>query len=99
MIRVTGTLTCSTPKEAEFVRRFLPDHIRLSRAEPGCLTFNVNPTSDPLVWRLDESFTDRPAFEAHQARTRASAWFAATAHLARDFKITDRPENPTPPQE
>ena len=103
MIRVTGTLTCSTPTEAGIVRTFLPDHIRLSRAEPGCLTFNVNPTSDPLIWRLDESFTDRPAFEAHQARTKASAWFAATAHLGRDFRITDAddsaPENPTPPQE
>jgi quinol monooxygenase YgiN len=88
MIHVTGTLTCATEAEADIVRRHLPTHIDLSRAEPGCLTFNVDPTEDLLVWRLDESFRDRAAFEAHQARTRASEWFAATAGLARDFKVT-----------
>ncbi len=88
MICVTGTLTCTTEAEAEIVCRHLPAHIALSRAEPGCLTFDVNPTQDPLVWQLDESFTDRAAFEAHQDRTRSSDWFAATAGLARDFKVT-----------
>ena len=89
MIRVTGTLTCTTADDAAIVQKFLPDHIRLSRAEPGCLTFNVDPTDDPLVWRLDESFTDRAAFAAHQVRTQASEWFRATAHLMRDFRVTD----------
>ena len=89
MIHVTGTLTCATAAEADIVRRHLPDHIILSRAEPGCLTFNVEPTASPLVWRLDESFADRAAFEVHQARTRASDWFAATAGLARDFTLRE----------
>lgn len=88
MIRVTGTLTCATAAEALVVRTHLPEHIRLSRAEPGCLTFNVEATADPLVWRLDESFADRAAFEAHQVRTRASDWFRATAGLQRDFRVT-----------
>jgi quinol monooxygenase YgiN len=89
MIQVTGTLTCSTAEEAELVRTYLPEHIRLSRAEPGCLTFNVEPTDDPLVWRLDESFADKVAFKAHGDRMRASAWFAATAGLARDFEVQE----------
>jgi quinol monooxygenase YgiN len=89
MIHVTGTLTCSTADEADLVRRMLPEHIRLSRAEPGCLTFNVDPTEDPLVWRLDESFADRDAFNAHGDRTRASAWFAATTGLARNFAVEE----------
>ena len=89
MITVTGTLTCATDAEAATVRSLLPTHIALSRAEPGCLTFNVDPTDNPLVWRLDESFTDRRAFEAHQARTRASEWFAASAGLTRDFQVTE----------
>jgi quinol monooxygenase YgiN len=88
MITVTGTLTCANAEEADLVRTYLPEHIRLSREEPGCLSFNVYPTDDPLVWRLDESFTDRAAFEAHQTRTRASAWYKATAHLKRDFRTT-----------
>jgi quinol monooxygenase YgiN len=91
MIRVTGTLTCANAAEVDIVRRHLPTHITLSRAEPGCLTFNVDPTEDPLVWRLDESFTDRAAFDAHQVRTRASDWFRATAHLARDFHVQEFP--------
>ncbi len=89
MITVTGTLTCATAEEAGIVRALLPDHIRLSRREPGCLSFDVTATDDPLVWRLHETFTDRAALEAHQARTRASAWFRATAHLARDFRLHD----------
>lgn len=89
MIRVTGTLTCATTAEAVIVRARLPEHIRLSRAEPGCLSFTVEPTANPLVWRLEESFTDRAAFEAHQARTRASDWFSATAGLHRDFRVTE----------
>jgi quinol monooxygenase YgiN len=91
MIHVTGTFTCATAADALIVRAHLPDHIRLSRAEPGCLSFNVDATSDPLVWRLDETFADRTAFEAHQARTRASNWFHATAHLVRDFRIEEIP--------
>lgn len=62
MIDVTGTLTCATEAEAALVRALLPDHIRLTRAEPGCLTFNITATADPLIWQLDESFTDRAAF-------------------------------------
>lgn len=88
-LRITGTLTCATEAEAELVRQFLPEHIRLSRAEPDCLTFNVEPTENPLVWRLDESFVSREAFEAHQTRTRASDWFRATSGLTRDFQISE----------
>ena len=89
MIRVTGSLICATAEEAAVVRRLLPAHIRLSRAEPGCLTFSVDATENPLVWRLDESFVDRAALEAHQVRTRASDLFKATATLGRDFKTSE----------
>jgi quinol monooxygenase YgiN len=88
MITVTGTIACTNAIEAEIVRSHLPEHIRLSRDEPGCISFSVLPTSDPLVWRLDESFTDMAAYEAHRSRTRASAWYKATAHLQRDFKVS-----------
>jgi quinol monooxygenase YgiN len=89
MIYVTGTLTCATMDEAELVRAHLPEHIGLSRAEPGCLTFNVDPTDDPLVWRLDESFTDKAAFTAHGDRMRSSAWFTVTSGLARNFEVRE----------
>lgn len=89
MIHVTGRLICKTEADVEVVRAMLPEHIRLSRAEPGCVSFDVQPSTDPLIWLLDESFADRAAFQAHQTRTRASDWFRATAHLGRDFQITE----------
>lgn len=70
------------------VRSHLPDHIRLTLAEPGCLSFNVAQTGDPLVWTVDERFTDWVAFEAHQVRTRASVWWEVTATIARDYSIS-----------
>lgn len=89
MIRLRGQLICMNGAEAQAVRSHLPDHLRLTRAEPGCLTFDVTPTDDPLVFEVLESFRDRPAFDAHQARTRDSAWFAATRTILRDFRIEE----------
>lgn len=88
MIRLIGKLICKDEQEAACLRAHLPDHIRLSRAEIGCLRFDVTPSENPLVWSVEESFTDQEAFDAHQARTRASQWFAATAHIRRDYTIT-----------
>ena len=89
MIRLTGTLTCITPDDLKIVETYLPEHTRLSRAEPGCLTFNVTQTANPLVWQLDETYTDRAAFEAHQTRNRASVWWEKSQNLRRDFQITE----------
>jgi len=87
-VHLTGTLTCATLADAALIARYLPDHIAPSRAEPGCLRFAVTPTANPLVWQVAESFTRRAAFDAHQTRTRASAWFQATGHIARDFTVS-----------
>ncbi len=89
MIMLTGTLTCPTPDDLEIVETYLPDHIRLSREEPGCLTFTVTQTANPLIWQLDESYADKPAFDAHQTRNRASIWWQMSQGLVRDFKITE----------
>ena len=88
MITLTGRLICANSIEADLVAQHLPEHARLTREEPGCLSFNVLPTGDPLVWHVDEAFTNRDAFEAHQTRTRASAWHKATAHLKRDYRTS-----------
>lgn len=88
IIRLSGHLLCGDAAEAASVRAHLPEHVRLTRVEPGCLSFQINPTPDPLVWRVDETFVDRAAFEAHQARTRASDWWQATSAIKREFEIT-----------
>jgi quinol monooxygenase YgiN len=86
---LTGTLTCTTQADVDMVQAYLPDHIRLSRAEAGCLKFNVTQGENPFVWHLDEAFVDADAFAAHQTRTKATIWAEKTAHLARNFKRVD----------
>lgn len=85
-VTLRGRLICRSEAEAEIVRRFLPDHITQSRAEPGCLEFRVFQKDDPLVWLVEEHFRDQAAFKAHQTRTAASDWGRATAHLSRDYR-------------
>ena len=90
-VTLTGQLRCANEAEAARVRAALDDHIRLTRAEPGCLSFHVTPTDNPLVWDVDEAFTDPAAFEAHQARAAASAWAEQTKGIARDYSIEGMP--------
>lgn len=70
----------------------LEEHLRLTRAEPGCVSFSVEPCPD-VAGRLivAEIFRDQAAFEHHQARTRASPWFELTAGMPRDYTIGSEP--------
>lgn len=89
MIRLRGHLRCLTPDEAAAVRAHRAEHIRLTLAEPACLSFEIADTDDPLTFEVMEAFRDRAGFEAHQARTRDSAWFAATRSILRDFRVEE----------
>ncbi len=86
-VRLSGTLICANEVECALVRQYLPEHIRLSRGEVGCLSFDVVQTCEPLIWSVDELFIDRAAFDAHQARTKASEWARQTAAIRRDYRI------------
>jgi quinol monooxygenase YgiN len=90
MIRLTGRLICANAAEAALVQAHLPEHIARTRAEPGCLSFTVEPAAD-LVWTVAEDFVDRAAFAAHQARVQASDWGRATREIRRDYAITETP--------
>ena len=87
-VSLSGRLVCRSEREAEIVHRHLPEHVRLTRAEPGCISFDVLPTDDPLIWTVEEHFRDQESFRSHQTRTQASAWGAATADTPRDYEIT-----------
>jgi quinol monooxygenase YgiN len=91
MIHLSGRVICPDAESADRLERLLPVHIALTRAEPDCLSFAVTPTDDPLIWRVEERFTDRLAFEAHQARTAASGFSAATSDILRDYRIREVP--------
>ncbi|OWY06686.1 antibiotic biosynthesis monooxygenase [Thioclava sp. IC9] len=88
-LRLTGRLICADAAEAGIVRAHLPEHIALTHAEPGCEMFEVRQGADPLVFTVSERFTDRAAFEAHQARVQASEWGRATQGIARDYQIEE----------
>ena len=62
----------------------LPEHVRLTRAEPGCESFEVSPGADRLDVR--ESFRDEAAFRLHQARISGTDWEAVTRGLGRDYR-------------
>jgi len=71
------------------VEEHLSTHIILSRAECGCISFDVRvDPENPNRYLVDEEFTTQAAFDAHQTRTKHSDWGRATAHLQREFKIT-----------
>lgn len=89
MVRLRGQLICMTEDEVQAVRRHLAAHTALTRAEAGCLTFDVSETDDPMIFEVMEAFRDRASFDAHQARTRDSEWFAATRGILRDFRLEE----------
>ncbi|AJE32774.1 hypothetical protein B842_04605 [Corynebacterium humireducens NBRC 106098 = DSM 45392] len=86
-VRVTGKLICATPAEAEIVEHHLPRHVELTRAEPGCLHFEVLPTAGGLVWNVHEHFADEVAFGAHRRRVADSEWGQVTAGIERSYTV------------
>ena len=94
MIRLTGQLIAKTPEDSATIRRYLAEHQRLSRAEDGCLLFEVTESDDPLIWRVEELYRDQTTFDAHQTRTRHSEWWEKTSAIAREYTISEEPDAP-----
>lgn len=90
-VTVNGTINATSPAIAEKLRAAIPEHVRLSREEPGNIHFNITATDDPMVWEVDEAFTDAAAFDAHKARMGKAAWADAAVGIERDLKITGYP--------
>jgi quinol monooxygenase YgiN len=91
-VHLTGLLVCKTADEAKIVARHLPQHVELTRAEPGCLSFDVTPTSNPMVWAVNERFADEPAFNLHQQRAAGSDWGQATVDIERQYSVHTLPQ-------
>ncbi len=88
-VTLTGRLICTSAHEAALVRQHLPEHLRLSRADAGCILFRIAQTYDPLVFEVEEVFASRADFEAHRDRARTSPWAEATAQLRRDYLLNE----------
>ncbi len=90
-IRLTGHL--DVPPDAwERVLGALPSHVAASRAEPGCLRFQVTPDAKAGRLLVEEEFDSRASFDAHQARMASSPWAQITKGLKRHYQITEIPE-------
>lgn len=87
-VSLTVRLVCRDMAEMLALLNHAPAHVEASRAEPGCLQFDLWQTDDPLEFAVAELFADEPAYRAHQARTRASAWYPVTRDIPR--KAYDR---------
>lgn len=86
-VYLDGLLIAHSAAEHALVDLYLDDHITLTRAEPGCLKFEV--TEDPNdrnKWHVSEIFETEDAFEAHQTRVKSSEWGKISTPLERRFK-------------
>jgi quinol monooxygenase YgiN len=90
-VRLSGQLECQTQDEARLVVKYLPRHIALTRNEPGCISFEVTQTDDPLIWRVEERFENETAFRAHQDRVASSEWGRMTDGIQRRYSIAGLP--------
>lgn len=85
-VALSGQITCADMGQLMALLTHVEGHVAASRAEPGCLFFEIAQTDDPLVWRVEELFRDAAALEAHRARTKASPWAAATTDIPRQIR-------------
>ena len=90
MVKVTLKGTIVVPAEQlEAVKDALVEHIALTRAEEGCLVFDVSQSADnPLAFDVYEEFVDDAAFSAHQARAKGTHWVEVTSDAKRDFVLS-----------
>jgi quinol monooxygenase YgiN len=86
-VHLSGRLVCRDHDDVAVVVEHLARHVALTRAEAGCISFEVSPTEDPLVWQVEEWFHDAAAFRAHQDRVSSSEWGSATAGIERHYAI------------
>lgn len=74
--------------QREATLKALVEHVALTRAEDGCLLFDVEPDPlDPECLSVREAFLGPDAFAAHQSRVASSAWGALTQGFERQYKV------------
>ena len=88
-VSLTGFIAIPADERARLLP-LLDAHIRLTRAEDGCLAFDVTETAPGSgLFAVSERFRDAAAFDVHQRRAATSPWGAASRHLVRDYRKTE----------
>lgn len=88
VVKISGQLICVSEQELNIIIKFLPEHIKLTRQEEGCVSFEVKQTPNPLIWDVHEVFENRQSFEKHQRRISGSVWGIKTQNIQRLYEIT-----------
>lgn len=82
MIIVTGSIV-ARPDTVDALLALSLEHVRRSRAEPGCLAHAVHrDVENPLRLVFIEEWADRPALAAHFAVPASGAFVRAAARLS-----------------
>lgn len=85
--RVHGYVRVPEATLEEFIEA-LEVHTALTRAEPGCLQFEIRQRPEvPEVFDVREAFVDRAAFLAHQERASRTPWKALTSDVERHYRL------------
>lgn len=64
-------------------------HKKLTRQEPGCLSFEVTQdNTDKQRFTVYEEFINQKAFDYHQARVKNSTWGKVTKNVQRHYQIS-----------
>jgi quinol monooxygenase YgiN len=67
MVKVNVILNVRNADDVEQVRELLAEHGRRSRAEPGCLRFEIyHSRSDPAVFILNEHWESEQLLDTHR---------------------------------
>jgi quinol monooxygenase YgiN len=71
------------------LKEHLDEHIKLTRAENGCIVFNVEQRNGKeLIFDVYEEFSDKEAYYFHQERLKASPWYKATRKAERHYDVS-----------
>jgi len=85
-VYLDGLLVAKSAAHRAVIDLYLDEHIARTRAEPGCLKFEV--TEDPKdrnKFHVSEIFDSEESFAAHQTRAKTSEWGAHSEKLERRF--------------
>lgn len=88
-IALSVKLICADMEQMKIALNHLPEHVALSRAEPGCLFFATAQSDDPLIWQIEELYADEAALDAHKERLASSTWAKVSAQLKREIERID----------
>jgi len=75
-------------QDLALVEKELPNHIRLTRQEPGCIKFEISKDSQMMNrFHVYEEFKDQKSFELHQHRVQRSRWGHVSVNVVRHYQV------------